>query len=244
MFNSLFLRAFRFYPDGDNGEDKGVTPTSEGESGSKEDANKNVVSTVETTKAFAARLASARKADRLKIAKENGYETYAEFQSAMQLAKIQKDTSVDITDPEVKKAISILSANNEDGDRVAEMESELEAYKAAETARWEKEQLSALKKNYGIDISSIDNLDQAVKDKIAKGIDPVDAYYLVHHPAPKKEETKTKPDNKEHLLPEANGGTDENKVVIPADKMKIYREMNPDLTDEQIIEGIKQLRKK
>lgn len=211
-----------------------VSPTSE----NKPNAGSG---NVETTKAFAARLAQEKakviKAEREKIAKENGYATYDEFVNATVQAKIRQETVYDPDDPDFNKVVNIV---REKGDpEKAILLAEVESYRQAEAERWAAEQVKAIEDTFGVKIKSLDDLDDAVRNKISKGIDPVDAYYLVHKPTITKTEPKDKGD-KTHLHPDTTGGASGGAKVPTAEEIKKVRAFlqNDDLTDEQVKELI------
>lgn len=217
------------------GVEESVTPTEPGQTKAPEE-------TVDTTKAFAARLAQERlkisKTEREKIAKENGYATYEEFQEANLTTKVRQNTIYDPNEPDFKKLIKIIG---EQGDPEKEtLKAEVEAYRALEVKRWNDEQVKALNETYGVKLKSLDELDDEVKKKISKGIDPVDAYYLIHKP--KTVVNPKDPKEQEHLVPDpgASGNAGDTKEPTPEEikKVKAFLQ-NDDLTDDQIKELIK-----
>lgn len=210
------------------GEKKSVTPADPGTGKSKD-----------TTKAFAARLAREKAkiiaAEREKIAKENGYANYDDFVAANLIAKVNKDTHYDPTDPDFEKLLKILN------DRIDPekdlLKAELEGYREAEAKRWNDEQLNLLKDNYGVDLTSLDELDDEVKERIGRGIDPVDAYYLVHKPKPVSKKQTDPVGEKDHLKgdPNKSSGDKGAKVPTPEEIAKVKEFLQTsDLTDDEV----------
>ena len=69
-----------------------------------------------------------------------------------------------------------------------ELAVKLKTYEEAEAIKWETEQLKQLKELYDVKVESLSELDEKVQTYIKKGVDPVDAYYLVHKPTGKKKD--------------------------------------------------------
>ena len=139
---------------------------------------------METTKAFAARLAKkteeVRKEEREKIAKENGYASYDAFIEAQRIAKIKADTNYDPADEDFAKLVAIVKDTDPEKE---ELRRRLAEKEAEDALKWEPTQVA---RDYlGVKLKALSELDANVQDKITKGIDPVDAYYLVHKPTKK-----------------------------------------------------------
>jgi len=195
---------------------------------------------VETTKAFAARLAKkteeVRKEEREKIAKENGYASYDAFIEAQRIAKIKADTNYDPTDEDFAKLVAIVKDTDPEKE---ELRRRLAEKEAEDALKWEADQLKLLETTWGVKLKALSELDANVQDKIKKGIDPVDAYYLVHRPTKKV-------DDKSHLQSDPNTSTSgaDKGQSIDAKTLALYREFLPEATDEEIIKKVKELQEK
>lgn len=192
---------------------------------------------VETTKAFAARLAKKteeiRKTEREKIAKEGGYASYEEFLEAQRTAKIKSETNYDPTDDDFAKLVAIVKDTDPEKE---ELRQKLAAKEAEDALKWEADQVKLLNTTWGLKLKSLSELDTTVQDKIKKGIEPVDAYFLVHRPTPKVED-------KSHLQGDPSSSTSgaTKAVSIDAKTLALYREFLPDSSDEEIIKKVKQI---
>ena len=194
----------------------------------------------ETTKAFSARLAQEtakiKAAERERIAKENGYESYDEFNKANLAAKVKKETAYDPTDADFSKLLDIVKGEADPEKET--LKEQVASYQKAEQDKWDGEQVAAIYSAYGVKVGSVAELDEDVKAKIAKGIDPVDAYWLVHKPAPKK---AVQDDDKSHLKADPQGGP-AGKDAISDSEIEVAQQINPDLDRKTIVARIKALR--
>ena len=238
----MFLRALNRLQDSDEGQEGGgVSPT--------QDEGKD--SGVEFAKAFAKRLAQSkeeiRKEERAKLAKEGGYATYEELLAHTKEVKLAKASGLDPDSEEFKRVVNALSSSDGSTDD-SDMRRQLEELKLQEQFRWETSQLDGLKTQYGLAIKSLDDLDEDVKSKIKQGIDPVDAYYLVHKKEIiSKSNDKGKATGKEHLTPDSTDGShpDSTSDLTPA-RLAYFRELvdpSGELSDEELIKEIKALGK-
>lgn len=218
-------RAYLRHPEGD--EVTGGSPTPNNE----EKVEKIVAKRLAQEKAKA--LAQVRE----DVAKEAGFTNYDEFVKAQREAKIKKETSYDPEDEDFDKLVKIVKGEKDP--EKEELAVKLKAYEEAEAIKWETEQLKQLKELYDVKATSLSELDDKVQDYIKKGIDPVDAYYLVHKPTGKK---KDDPDDKKHLKPDPDAGATGDKTKLTPQELVTFRSMLPELSDEEIIEKVKKLR--
>lgn len=224
-------------------EDNAKTPVTEQEPAKEPEVDK--------TKAFAARLAQKakqiREEERAQIAKDNGYGSYAEFVIATRNKKIREDTGYDPSEDNFKKLETIIKTDDPEKKALQE---EVAALKETEAGYWESTQVALLNSQCGLKISHLTDLSQDVQDRIAKGIDPIDAYYLSEKPWTKQSAVSAPPvpkpqaDDKSHLSPDPLSSSNESgKNTISALEIDICRQMNPEMSDEQIVEKMKEMQK-
>lgn len=190
------------------------------------------------TKQFSKRI----KEEREKLAKQLGFESY---DSAIKGAtrKVITDAGYDPDDDDFKQAVeAAVKQRIETDPELTEQRRLIAELKAKETKIWEANQLELLEKEYGVKLKSISDVDVKVKDLMAKGLDLVDAYFIVN-----KAKLKTKQQTgKEHLHPEGAGaakGASDGKVIITQDDITRFREYsNGNETDEEIRARLEKLR--
>lgn len=227
--------AFRRFPDANPAD--GVPPTPVTKDGKVIEPVKVEPTQVDTTKAFSKRLAQEKvrlaAEEREKIAKENGFNSYEEMRVANQNQKIKESTHIDPLDEDFQKALDIIQKGPDP--EKEDLKAKVKGYEESEAEKWEREQVALLKTTYGIDIKSLTELDPEVTKRIEKGIDPVDAYYLVHKPSPKKPEV----DDKAHLKNDPHGSGGGDKETLTKEELDVLKEYLPDLTEAEIIEKVK-----
>ena len=223
LFN--LMRAYLRYPEGDEATGGSPTPNNE------EKVEKIVAKRLAQEKVKA--LAQARE----DVAKENGFTNYDEFVKAQREAKIKKETNYDPEDEDFDKLVKIVKGEKDP--EKEELVVKLKTYEEAEAIKWETEQLKQLKELYDVKVESLSELDEKVQTYIKKGVDPVDAYYLVHKPTGKK---NNEPDDKKHLTPDPKNGATDSKDKLTPQELATFKVMLPDLSEEEIIEKVKKLR--
>ena len=187
--------------------------------------------------------------ERVKLAKELGFNSYEELktfqkeQKATHLKrKIEEETTLDYEDEEVKKVVKL--AREHDPAR-EELEEELKQLREEKAVLWEKEQLIALKTEYPelAKLKGLSELDEKTLGFIEKGILPIDAYFAANRDKILKKGGKA--DDKEHLKGSKSGGStsDDKTTTVTPEVLAIHRELNPNLTDEEIIERVAKLNK-
>lgn len=190
------------------------------------------------TKQFSKRLNEERE----KIAKQLGFNSYDELIKD-KTRKTISDAGYDPDDEDFKKAVeAAVKERLETDPELIQQRKLLEELKAKEAQLWEKEQLSALEKEYGIKVKSIADLDAKTKELMAKGLDLTDAYYIAN----KNKLKQKQPTGKEHLNPETGaGGKSEGgtKNVVTQTDIDNYRDFSGTTeTDEEIRARLEKIR--
>lgn len=190
------------------------------------------------TKQFAKRL----KEERDKVAKQLGFESFDEALKGATRKEIA-DAGYDPDDPDFKKAVEAAVKHRLETDpEIAEQRKLLEQFKAQEAKTWERQQLEALEKEYGVKLKSLSDADSKTKELMAKGLDLTDAYFIANKPKLKEKQGT----GKEHLQPDAkNGakGSSDDKIVVTQADIDRFREFsNGNETDDQIRARLEKLR--
>lgn len=211
---------------GDDGDPEGGKPKSE--KGKKTDVSKIVSKRINE--------------EREKLAKELGYDSYKELKATRLKEQITKETSLDYEDEEVKKVVKLAQEHDPEREK---LEEEIKQLREEKATLWEKEQLLALRTEYPelAKVKSLSELDEKTVALIEKGIEPIDAYFAANREKILKKGGKG--DDKAHLKGDKGGGSSSNDkaTTITPEVLAIHRELNPNLTDEEIIERVAKLNK-
>ena len=192
--------------------------------------------TVTETQAFARRLKEAtekaRADEREQIAHSYGYDSWAEYNKAQTDSKLlDKGLDPDTVRPVLKDLIK------NDPDYIEGMKYREEKMKE-EANIWAKEELNRLNKRFGLNIASVDDLDEATIKNWNNGMPLEKAYVSEHFDELRKktiEATKTSiGSGKEHLTETQSSTPPSSQPSITDREMAMFRALNPYKSDDEI----------
>jgi len=195
---------------------------------------------VDQTKAFAKRLKEevekARTSERENIAKSYGYESWEDFNKHQTDSKLL-DSGLD---PEtVRPVLKDLIQSDPDyieGIRYKQEKQKLEA------DIWAEQELQRMNSKLGTSLKDVSELDEKTVELWNKGMSLEQAYVSQHfEELQQKAIASTKSSigsGKEHLSNNTNSSTTGVTRELSAEEMRIFKRINPDMSDEAIKEYI------
>lgn len=195
------------------------------------------------TQAFSKRLSEATKKVRAEavaetrqsIAESFGYDSWDEYLKAQQSSAISnKGYEPDEVLPLIKEAMK------SDPEYIEAMKYKAEKEELEKTL-WAKNSLMDLNAEYGTDFKSVDELDKDTIDLWNKGVDLKKAYAANNMSKiidARVAQAKSKQSGKDHLTEPKSGAQGEVRN-LSSNELKVFKLFNPDATDEEIREFVK-----
>lgn len=196
------------------------------------DAEQQAVDSKDATKAYSDRLNADRAKMRQEVenemAQSMGYTTWDEYRAAQRKKVI---TDAGLEPEQVEPVVSKLLASDPAIIAARELKAAQEKVASDEA---NKSELLALNSTYGTEFKSMDELDDATKVLIEKGVPLVKAYGIEHLDDVVKTREQVIP-SKGHLVSVVGSGKSSTPKVVTPKQMEVFRLFNPDASDEQII---------
>lgn len=196
------------------------------------DTEQQAVDSKDATKAYSERLNADRAKMRQEVenemAQSMGYTTWDEYRAAQRKKVI---TDAGLEPEQVEPVVSKLLASDPAVIAARELKAAQEKATSDEAS---KSELLALNSTYGTEFKSMDELDDATKVLIEKGVPLVKAYGIEHLDDVVKTREQVIP-SKGHLVSVVGSGKSSTPKVVTPKQMEVFRLFNPDASDEQII---------
>ena len=196
------------------------------------DTEQQAVDSKDATKAYSERLNADRAKMRQEVenemAQSMGYTTWDEYRAAQRKKVI---TDAGLEPEQVEPVVSKLLASDPAVIAARELKAAQEKVASDEA---NKSELLALNSTYGTEFKSMDELDDATKVLIEKGVPLVKAYGIEHLDDVVKTREQVIP-SKGHLVSVVGSGKSSTPKVVTPKQMEVFRLFNPDASDEQII---------
>lgn len=186
----------------------------------------------DATKAYSERLnadrAKLRSDVQTEMAQSLGYASWEEYRAA------RRKTVITDAGLEPEKVLPIVDKLLASDPEVLAAKELRDSQAKARSDEQVKAEILTLNSTYGTEYKSMDEIDEAVKALVSKGV-PLTKAYGVEHLEELATLTNPPQPTKSHLANVPGVGKSNPPKVVTPEQMTVFRQFNPSATDEQII---------